>query len=214
MNEEKRPSTEAAEKPAAPSRRQRSALIYLLILFAAAFVLLLFAYLMQQRNSREILGNLSDLRSSITSVGSLNELLEENRILREEKENVENRLTELETRVSGLEGELESTQRAYEMLEGSYNDSTMCASMLETLYFAEIRLAEEDYLGAAVKLTDFDTAELENEIARYDAQMLHYNPDCAVLAQRYEKLTAALMEEGYLARHDDGNLIAVIPKEE
>lgn len=77
---------------APPKRRKRSVFLYLAILFAAAFFLLLFSYLMQQRNSREILGGLNDLRDSVTSMRSLDELLEENRQLREEKEEISDQL--------------------------------------------------------------------------------------------------------------------------
>lgn len=123
MNEEKQPSTQTAEGPSTPNRPRRPALVYLVILFAAAFVLLLFAYLMQQRNSREIIGNLNDLRSSITSIGSLDELLEENRALREEIEGLQAQITDLESTLSDLEGELSATQDEVELWKGRNDDA-------------------------------------------------------------------------------------------
>ncbi len=212
MSEEKEPEsvqTAAGPEtpPPSPARKQKSVFVYLAILFAAAFLLLLFAYLMQQRNSAEILGNLSDLRESMTSFHSLDEVMDENRALREENEKLQNQLRERNT-------ELSNAQSAYEILEGSCDDQAAQMSMLETLYFAEAKFAEEDYAGAAAELAGFDTAELEREIAKYDAQMLHSNPSYAVLGERYEALTAALTEEGYLIRDDSGKLTAVTPEEE
>lgn len=110
MTDEPRSRPDATGPDTAPDRRQRSALIYLVILFAAAFVLLLFAYLMQQRNSAEILGNLSDLRNSMGNIQSIDQLVEENQTLREEKEDLERRIAELEKRVSDLEGDLAVSQ--------------------------------------------------------------------------------------------------------
>lgn len=105
-----RPDAREPDSPPTPNQRQRPALVYLVILFAAAFVLLLFAYLMQQRNSAEILGNLSDLRNSMGNIQSIDQLVEENQTLREEKEDLESRITELEKQVSELEGELVTSQ--------------------------------------------------------------------------------------------------------
>lgn len=62
---------------------------YLAILFAAAFVLLLMAYFMQQRTSEQTIGT---LKASITSIQSLDELIEENQALREENRELENAL--------------------------------------------------------------------------------------------------------------------------
>lgn len=200
---------ESSPSPAATSeKKKKSVFIYLAILFAAAFLLLLFAYLMQQRNSAEILGNLSDLRESMTSFQSLDEVMEENRTLREQNE-------ALQSQVGELGEQLENAQKAYEMMEGICNTETAQAGMLETLYFAEIKFAEEDYAGAAAELAGYDTAELEAEIARRDAQLAHYNPPHAILTERYEAMKEFLIEQGYLIWNDSGDdLVAVNPEEE
>lgn len=115
MNEEEKLAQEASEAPESPDiaeaeeaetsppPRRHSVFPYLAILFGTAFLLLLFAYLMQQRDSQEIMGNLSDLRASLGSIQSIDELTEENRKLREEME-------ALEKQVSGLEKQLEESQ--------------------------------------------------------------------------------------------------------
>lgn len=85
------------EKPNSPAPLGgRSVFAYLAVLFGAAFLLLLFAYLMQQRDSAEIMGNLSQLRESMGSIQSIDELTEENRALREEIEGLKEQVASLE----------------------------------------------------------------------------------------------------------------------
>lgn len=102
MNEEDKLASEVQESPEAPEHaspppRRRSVFVYLAVLFGTAFLLLLFAYLMQQRDSEEIMGNLSDLRQSLGSIQSIDQLVEENRALREELEGLKEQITALET---------------------------------------------------------------------------------------------------------------------
>ena len=102
----------------------RSVFAYLAVLFGAAFLLLLFAYLMQQRDSAEIMGNLSDLRASMGSIQSIDELTEENRQLREEKDSLQARLDELEKQVGELEEKLaesdELSAERFAAIKGAY----------------------------------------------------------------------------------------------
>lgn len=88
----------------------RSVFAYLAVLFGAAFLLLLFAYLMQQRDSAEIMGNLSQLRESMGSIQSIDELTEENRALREEKDSLQAKSDEMEKQIEQLEAELAGEQ--------------------------------------------------------------------------------------------------------
>lgn len=118
MNEEEKQSeeiSEASEAPVTPENtssppRRRSVFAYLAILFGTAFLLLLFAYLMQQRDSQEITGYLSDLRTSMGNIQSIDQLVEENRALREEKDNIQARLDELEKQLGELEGKLAASE--------------------------------------------------------------------------------------------------------
>lgn len=101
-----RPDATRPDAPPAPNQRQRPALVYLVILFAAAFVLLLFAYLMQQRNSAEILGNLSELRSSMGNIQSIDQLVEENRTLREKNQALEDTVESMKETIENLTGQV------------------------------------------------------------------------------------------------------------
>ena len=80
------------------------------MLFGVAFLLLLFSYLMQQRDNQEITGTLSQLRESMGSIESIDQLVEENRQLREEKDGLRSRLDELEKQLNQLEAELTGEQ--------------------------------------------------------------------------------------------------------
>lgn len=103
MNEEEKAlqqdtqTGETQEDEQSSPSRQRSVFPYLAILFATAFLLLLFAYLMQQRDSQEIIGNLSDLRESMGSIQSIDQLVDENRALREEIERLKGEVAELDS---------------------------------------------------------------------------------------------------------------------
>lgn len=109
MNEEENltpgPEEEQGEEqPSTPSPRGRSVFPYLAVLFATAFLLLLFAYLMQQRDSEEIRGNLSDLRESMGSIQSIDQLVAENQALRQE-------INGLKEQAAAMEEELEQEKK-------------------------------------------------------------------------------------------------------
>ena len=84
---------------------------YLAIMFAVAFLMLLLAYFIQQRNNEVAMDG---LRDSITSFESIDELLEENRQLRENAD-------ALQEEISALEEDLENARSEYSQLEESYH---------------------------------------------------------------------------------------------
>lgn len=122
MNEEDKQTSQVSQTPEETESPQeekassptplgsRSVFAYLAVLFGVAFLLLLFAYLMQQRDSAEIMGNLSDLRTSMGSIQSIDQLTEENRALREEKDSLQAKSDELEKQLDQLEAELAGEQ--------------------------------------------------------------------------------------------------------
>lgn len=86
--------TEHTEPP-----KSRSVVIYMVILVAAAFLLLLLAYFMQQRTADTVEG----LHQSVNSFQTIDQLVEDNRLLQEE-------VTRLKEEKAELEGELTETQ--------------------------------------------------------------------------------------------------------
>lgn len=189
---------------------------YLAIMFAAAFLMLLLAYFIQQRNNEVAMDGLKD---SLTSFESMDELLEDNRALREELDALEQELDAqtaqneaLLERISELESELDGANRRYEDLVSSWEEENSFSSVLSTLYFAETKFQEKDYTTAAAVLADWDTAFLEKIIDTYDAKYyMHYDPEGIYLRPRYDTLVTSLIDLGYLVRGEDGSLdIAVL----
>lgn len=118
MNEEKRPlAEETGRRTGTPRRSSRSsAVVYLLVLAAVAFLLLLFAYLMQKRNSDEIMGNLKDLRESMGSIGTIDQLLSENRALREDLNELKDQLSQVQDELKENQADLRESQAELENL--------------------------------------------------------------------------------------------------
>lgn len=225
MNEEEKQATEIAktqEETEAPEEEKstpssplggRSVFAYLAVLFGVAFLLLLFAYLMQQRDSQEITANLSQLRESMGSIQSIDELVEENRALREEMEGLKK---DNETLQAGLQSAADdlaeakkARERAYTELQRGYDKYVGYTSILGTLYSAEIKLADKDYEGAADDLTDIQYQYFVDTIEEYDAETEHYNPEGMFLRPRFDALVEELTKHGAL----DGNWAAPMTPE-
>ena len=93
---------------------------YLAIMFAAAFLMLLLAYFIQQRNNEVAIDGLKD---SITHFESMDELLEDNRKLREELDALEQELDALEAEKEQLEEKISELESKYSELEQAYQDA-------------------------------------------------------------------------------------------
>lgn len=210
MNEEDKLASEVQEPPEAsetpehpsPPPRRRSVFVYLAVLFGTAFLLLLFAYLMQQRDSEEIMGNLSDLRQSLGSIQSIDQLVEENRQLREELEGLKKDNETLQASLQSAADDLAEAKKAKERAdtewERAYDEYVGYTSILGTLYTAEIKLAEKDYEGAADDLTDIQYQYFVDTIEKYDAETEHYNPKGMFLRPRFDALVEELTKHGVL----------------
>lgn len=172
-----------------PRREKRMSVYgYLLVLFGVAFLLLLFAYLMQQRNSEEIMGNLNELRESMSSVHSLNELVEENRILREEKETLEDTLSELESQLARTESELTGAQSAAEEWQSRCDDAQGVIAAFR--YVTDLRaLCEQGRTEEAQALLE-GLAEIDgqDEVEYYLTVYLSTDPDYPDILEEFAPL--------------------------
>lgn len=190
--EDKTPDLERSAPDAAPPppRKKSSVITYLAVLFAAAFLLLLLAYFMQQRTSEQAIGS---LKESITSIESLDDLIEENRVLRESLEEAQARLTRLEAELAQAGDQLEA-------LSGQWEALALTTSALSALYSAESSYLDRDYSGAAAALTAWNRAQLEELIDGYDAdsQPQALAPEGFLLRPRYDALVAALIDRDAL----------------
>ena len=93
-NEEPLTPEQGKSDPPIKPKSSKSVAVYLVILFAAAFVLLLMAYFMQQRSNSQVIGN---LQNSVDQFQTVDELREENRQLREQLEEYEALIEELDS---------------------------------------------------------------------------------------------------------------------
>ena len=202
------------EEQSSPPPRKCSVFVYLAVLFGTAFLLLLFAYLMQQRDSEEIIGNLTQLRESMGSIQSIDELLEENRALREENEGLKKDNETLQASLQSAAGDLEEAKKAresaYTEWQRGYEKYVGYTSILGTLYTAEIKLADKDYEGAADDLAGIQYQYFVDTIEEYDAETEHYDPEGRIfLRPRFDALVEELTKHGAL----DENWAALMPPE-
>ena len=92
-----RPAGRRVSRTKAQRNSQGRVAVYMLILFAAAFLLLLMAFLMQHRANRETIDDLTNsMEQSITSIHSLQNLVDSNAALQEQVKELEEELKALE----------------------------------------------------------------------------------------------------------------------
>lgn len=98
-------------------RRQRSVFQYVTILFAAALVLLFYTFMMERRQfelqKEQDQANISDLQQqSVSATQTLNGILEENQQLKDQLEDQEAQLKELQSRYDQLETDYSTAEQA------------------------------------------------------------------------------------------------------
>jgi len=96
------------------NQRRTSVLGYLVILFAAAFLLLLMAYFQQQRANSE---TTDALKQSVSTVESIQALLEDNQKLQEENGALKEAAAQLNSRLQELTDQVDSLTGALSRLE-------------------------------------------------------------------------------------------------
>lgn len=204
------PDGPSEEEQTSPPPRSRSVFLYLAVLFGVAFLLLLFAYLMQQRDSEEIMGNLSDLRQSMGSIQSIDELLEENYQLREEKEALAEQISDIQKQLDALGAELAGTQdevnRWKEINSESQATIDACCKVAQLKQLYE----QGDIEEAKAFLNNIPESEQTKEMDEVEYRLSHYltkfvtfeSPDKSVtllpynpLLEEWQALKDALAEE-------------------
>lgn len=180
-DEVKQPSSGQTEK----KNKSGSVVGYLVILFIAAFLLLLMAYFMQQRAADA--ETIDTLRQSITSIESLDDLIEENQALRAENETLLAQLEDLADRLTLLENERST-------LNEEYARKTEQADLLKLFCEVSALIQQADYEGAQARLSDWNPDDLAAAIASYDDEMSPNNNGEPVLAPIYESYLQILEE--------------------
>lgn len=91
---------------------------YMAILFAAAFLLLLMAFLMQQRANRETIDDLTEsMAKSMTSIHSLQDLVDVNQALEEERGALKNEVAALRESMAQIQLEVNEAKAKAEKAE-------------------------------------------------------------------------------------------------
>jgi uncharacterized protein HemX len=146
-----RQRTRNLQHQAEHTRTRRTPVVtYLLVLFAVAFLLLLFAYFQQQRANNQ--ATTDALQQSVSAVQSIQLLMEDNDELRQQVEDLENQVSQLESAnqtqadtLSRLEKETQAMQWFWQIddyyVHGSYRKARELIQSFEGLGL-------KDYLSA------------------------------------------------------------------
>lgn len=161
-------------KNTSPAGKTTGIGFYLAILFAVAFLLLLLAYFTQQRANDEAMGNLTQ---SITSIESLNQLIEENAELREDLERVEE--------------ELESTQDSLTSAKDALSQQKNVLDSLELIEELEAAYTAKEY---ALCVQILESMEQSSRFTM---------PESVILQNRVDEIVAQLTELGYYAETEE-----------
>lgn len=197
---------ESKEKSTATSRR-RSVTLYLAILLAVAFLLLLLAFFMQRRNSENIIGN---LQNSASNAELLNEIIDENRKLRAENNELINRVNELETTLENTDRQLSEYQKQTENLEANIlivqsdrDRLQVFSDSLYILHWVQSRIEEGNYEGASSLLARaYPSDKLLAALDEFD----NAGAPEFKLVPYYQDLVNQLLDNGYLVQDENGIL--------
>jgi regulator of replication initiation timing len=148
--------------------------IYLAVMFAAAFLMLLLAYFIQQRNNSVAL---SGLQSSLDQFQSVDELLSENRTLRDENETLQTENEALQQQLDAASASSETWQSKADALTNE-NNSWSLFWQIDALYREKQYDECAQHIAALADVDDYQT------------------PDAAL--DRAKEIADALLEQGYL----------------
>lgn len=109
-----------SEHPVTPSRRTErkrhhmSVMGYLVILFAVAFLLLLLAYFQQQRSNSEAT---DALRQSASAVESIENLMDDNKSLQKQVEDLQNQVIEIKEKNTQATAQIVGQEQALQSMD-------------------------------------------------------------------------------------------------
>ena len=140
--------TEHTEPP-----KSRSVIVYMVILVAAAFLLLLLAYFMQLRTADTVEG----LHQSVNSFQTIDQLVEDNRLLQEEVDRLKTENAELSDKLAQREETLRNTEEALSAATSDSRDSVRRADALATLHQLRVLYNGKQYKDAMALLKSIPT---------------------------------------------------------
>lgn len=172
--------TEHTEPP-----KSRSVVIYMVILVAAAFLLLLLAYFMQMRTADTVEG----LHQSVNSFQTIDQLIEDNRLLQEETARLKEENAALEGKLTEAERQLREAEEEVSAANSSGRDAERCANALSALHRLRVLYNGGKYKDAIKLIEDYPDLEPDLELVNgtlTEDELDIYNPLAAY--QRIAKL--------------------------
>ena len=168
------------------SRRRSPIMGYLVILFAAAFLLLLLAYFQQQRTNSE---TTDALKQSVSAVQSIENLMEDNKELREKVEELETQVAQLQQQRQEYEAQYRSADTASRQLSGQV-EAYRLLFRLDRLYRAQRFRDAADLIG------QIEAAGQPSSL--FSDQSLSGEASEVTPLGRYEQIRKQLQEWDYL----------------
>lgn len=172
--------TEHTEPP-----KSRSVIVYMAILIAAAFLLLLLAYFMQQRTAENVEG----LHQTVNSFQTIDQLVEDNRVLQEEVDRLKTENAALSDKLAQTEEELRETGEELSLAQRGGHNSQRCANALAALHQLRVLYNGGKYKDAIALLEENPDIEDDLELVNSewtDEELEVYDPLAAY--QRIAKL--------------------------
>lgn len=191
------PEHEADEAPALNEQKKNALLRYMAILFGLAFLLVLLSFLIQMRDSRETISDLS--QSNASALQNAGKLQDDNMSLLLENE-------ELRERLASLEDELSQAEQDGERAESAHRDALAEAKRAQEDFAARTRL-DSLLMEAAGYWLNGDRAQCERSLSRVDEESLGEQGK-----ELYGRLRAALDADTAENAEEDGE--AVPPEKE
>lgn len=161
--------------------KSRSVMIYMVILVVAAFLLLLVAYIMQERTASTVEGLQEGFHESVSSLKTIDQLVDDNRALQEEVAQLKEEQARLESELSTSKADAEHSADHIASLnrrlqEAQENTQALAAvNQLRTLYNNGNRKAAKALLDDFPYDFDLETVLgrvsdglTEEELERYD----------------------------------------------
>lgn len=166
----------------------KSVIPYLIILVAVAFLLLIVAYFMQQRAAQSVQEGLDQ---SVNSFRTIDQLVEDNRTLREQVAQLQQELDSTESQRLELEGQLEGALPGWQTADlQNRHDVLVAFTMLEQA------LRDKNYEQAAGHVKRLCSGDYDLNLG-LASETESFSP-----TQRLEEVIPLLVRQGALARDE------------
>lgn len=152
--------------------KSRSVIVYMVILVAAAFCLLLLAYIMQERTASTVEGLQEGLHESVSSLQTIDQLVDDNRALQEEVDRLKEEYAALEDKLAETQAQVLAADSGNTVLTGTLQATTRKLQALNALNQIRALYNSGNYKAARAVVEefpyDFDLETVLGQISRED----------------------------------------------